>query len=76
MLHLRDSSSRLFHPEQGISAMFPPHIFSQTIVLKLNAPLPLTISSLTAYSMAFAIARNGMQGQFSFRLVPHPEVMR
>jgi len=63
MLHLRESLPRFFHPEQTLSTMFPQEIFSQNIVLKLPAPLPLKVPSLVAYTVAFAIARNGMQGK-------------
>lgn len=43
MLHLRDTMPRFFHPEQSTSSMFPNDIFSQNVVLKLPAPLPLKV---------------------------------
>ncbi|ORY27450.1 hypothetical protein BCR39DRAFT_538069 [Naematelia encephala] len=60
MMHLRDTLPVFFGPEYNSSSMFPPDIFSHNVVLKLPQPLPIKISSLTAYSMAFSIARNGM----------------
>ncbi|WVQ94503.1 hypothetical protein IAU59_001582 [Kwoniella sp. CBS 9459] len=60
MLHLRDTLPMFFDAEMRSSDMFPPDIYSRNVVLKLPAPLPLKISSLSGYSMAFSLARSGM----------------
>ncbi|EIW66606.1 hypothetical protein TREMEDRAFT_57761 [Tremella mesenterica DSM 1558] len=61
MLHLQDTLPLLFDPTQSSSSLFPSDIFSKNVILKLPSPLPLKISSLSGYQMAFSIARNGMQ---------------
>ncbi|WVF67122.1 hypothetical protein IAT40_001867 [Kwoniella sp. CBS 6097] len=60
MLHLRETLPMFFDPQMGSLDMFPPDIYSRNVVLKLPAPLPLKISSLSGYSMAFSLARSGM----------------
>ena len=44
MLHLRDTLPKFFHSDRATSSMFPDEVFSQNIVLKLPAPLPLKVS--------------------------------
>ncbi|WRT65585.1 uncharacterized protein IL334_002530 [Kwoniella shivajii] len=61
MLHLRETLPSLFDAEMNSAEMFPHDIFSRNVVLKLPQPLPIKISSLSGYSMAFSLARNGMQ---------------
>ncbi|ODN76787.1 hypothetical protein L202_05388 [Cryptococcus amylolentus CBS 6039] len=61
MMHLQETLPQFFNPEMTASNMLPPEVYSQHMVLKLPAPLPLKISSLTGYSMAFSLTRNGMQ---------------
>ncbi|WVQ74523.1 hypothetical protein IAR50_004124 [Cryptococcus sp. DSM 104548] len=61
MMHLQETLPQFFNPQMTASDMLLPEIYSQHMVLKLPAPLPLKISSLTGYSMAFSLTRNGMQ---------------
>ncbi|WWC68744.1 uncharacterized protein I206_102678 [Kwoniella pini CBS 10737] len=61
MLHLRETLPLIFDPEMNSTEMFPHDVFSKNMVLKLPAPLPLKISSLSGYSMAYSLARSGMQ---------------
>ncbi|WVQ64791.1 uncharacterized protein L199_002960 [Kwoniella botswanensis] len=60
MLHLQETLPLFFDPEMNSTNMFPQNIFSKHMVLKLPAPLPLKISSLSGYSMAFSLTRSGM----------------
>ncbi|KGB78262.1 hypothetical protein I307_02576 [Cryptococcus deuterogattii 99/473] len=61
MIHLQETLPHFFNAEMTAATMLPPDIYSQNMVLKLPAPLPLKISSLSGYSMAFSLTRNGMQ---------------
>ncbi|WWC60185.1 uncharacterized protein I303_102750 [Kwoniella dejecticola CBS 10117] len=61
MIHLRETLPLIFDPEMNSTEMFPHDVFSKHVVLKLPAPLPLKISSLSGYSMAYSLARSGMQ---------------
>ncbi|WVR03907.1 hypothetical protein IAU60_000906 [Kwoniella sp. DSM 27419] len=61
MLHLRETLPQFLSSEVTSSEMFPPDIYSKNVVLKLPAPLPLKISSLSGYSMACSLAKSGMQ---------------
>ncbi|OCF39843.1 hypothetical protein I317_06336 [Kwoniella heveanensis CBS 569] len=65
MLHLRETLPMFFDPQMSSSEMFPPDIYSRNVVLKLPPPLPLKISSLSGYSMAFSLARSGMHALHS-----------
>ncbi|WVW80022.1 hypothetical protein I302_101995 [Kwoniella bestiolae CBS 10118] len=60
MLHLQETLPQFFDPDMNSSKMFPQNVFSKHMVLKLPAPLPLKISSLSGYSMAFTLTRSGM----------------
>ncbi|WWD16613.1 hypothetical protein CI109_101041 [Kwoniella shandongensis] len=60
MLHLQETLPLFFSPEMDSATMFPPEIFSQHVMLKLPPPLPIKISSLSGYGMAFSVARSGM----------------
>ncbi|OCF74863.1 hypothetical protein I204_03706 [Kwoniella mangroviensis CBS 8886] len=60
MLHLQETLPLFFDPEMNSTNMFPRNIFSKHMVLTLPAPLPLKISSLSGYSMAFSLTRSGM----------------
>ncbi|KAK8861476.1 hypothetical protein IAR55_002297 [Kwoniella newhampshirensis] len=61
MLHLQETLPLFFSAEMNSATMFPPEIFSQHVMLKLPPPLPIKISSLSGYGMAFSVARSGMQ---------------
>ncbi|WVQ78740.1 hypothetical protein IAT38_000827 [Cryptococcus sp. DSM 104549] len=61
MLHLRETLPQFFNHDMTSADMLPPDIFSRHVVLKLPAPLPLKVSSLSAYSVAFSLTRSGMQ---------------
>ncbi|WWC87757.1 uncharacterized protein L201_002649 [Kwoniella dendrophila CBS 6074] len=60
MIHLRETLPLFFEPQMNSAEMFPHDIFSKHVVLKLPAPLPLKISSLSGYSMACSLAKSGM----------------
>jgi len=61
MLHLREALPLLF-TDTPAKELFPDDIYSKNVVLRLPHPFPIKISSLHGYSVAFNIARNGMQG--------------
>ncbi|WVO13242.1 hypothetical protein L204_100855 [Cryptococcus depauperatus] len=61
VLHLQETLPHFFNSEMTTGIMLPPDIYSPNMVLKLPAPLPLKISSLPGYSMAFSLTRSGMQ---------------
>jgi hypothetical protein len=66
MLHLRESLPLLF-TDTTSKDLFPDDIYSKNVVLRLQHPFPLKVSSLHGYTVAFNIARNGMQGEWEWK---------
>lgn len=53
MIHLQETLPHFFNAEMTAATMLPPDIYSQNMVLKLPAPLPLKVCTVTVSRPTF-----------------------